>query len=112
MSDNAAIITASIAAILTPGASPDHQGQEKTMTSHPSRSRRTMSNHPNRRGNFELVFAGSAMAQKFPRVRRFWPTYEAAAERATVVLSSLDNRAAHPAIVYGPGCGRDGTTIR
>jgi hypothetical protein len=45
-------------------------------------------------------------------VRRFWPTYEAAAERATVVLSSLDNRAAHPAIVYGPGCGRDGTTIR
>jgi hypothetical protein len=23
----------------------------------------------------------------------------------------MDNRAAHPAIIYGPDCGRDGLTI-
>jgi hypothetical protein len=27
------------------------------------------------------------------------------------VLDRLDNRAAHPAIIYGPGLGKDGLTI-
>jgi hypothetical protein len=36
---------------------------------------------------------------------------EAARETAYSVLASLENRAAHPAIIYGPECGRDGITI-
>lgn len=67
-----------------------------------------MTNHPNRKGKFELTFWGGVPV----RYRRFWPTYEAAAERAAQILDKLENRAAHPAIIYGPGCGRDGTTIR
>jgi hypothetical protein len=67
-------------------------------------------NHPNRSGKFELCFAGSAMV-RFPRYRRRHATYEAAEEAAREVLASLDNRAAHPAIIYGPGCGPDGRTV-
>jgi hypothetical protein len=67
-----------------------------------------MANHPNRKGAYELTFWGGVSI----RHRRFWPTFEAAQERALAVLARLDNRAAHPAIIYGPGCGRDGTTIR
>lgn len=67
-----------------------------------------MANHPNRKGKFELTFWGGVPVC----VRRFWPTYEAARDRALAVLDKLPNRAAHPAIIYGPGCGRDGTTIR
>ena len=59
-------------------------------------------------GKFELTFWGGVSV----RVRRYWPTYEAAEARALEVLSSLENRAAHPAIIYGPGCGPDGVTIR
>ncbi len=62
-------------------------------------------------GKFELTFYGSAVAVKFPRHRRFFPTFDAAQERACTVLALLENRAAHPAIIYGPGCGRDGVTI-
>ncbi len=68
-----------------------------------------MANHPNRKGQFELVFVGAPRATA--RVRRFWPTYEAAEARALEVLYSLENRAKHPAIIYGPGCGRDGRTV-
>lgn len=70
-----------------------------------------MTNHPHRRGKFELVFAGSASVPKFPRYKRFHQTVESAEEAAHHILSDLDNRAAHPAIIYGPGCGRDGMTI-
>lgn len=67
-----------------------------------------MTSHPNRKGKFELTFWGGVPV----RVRRFWPTYEAAEARALAVLEKLEDRAAHPAIIYGPGCGRDGVTIR
>ncbi len=56
---------------------------------------------------FELTFWGSVPV----RYRRFWPTYEAAEGRALQVLASLDNRRAHPAIIYGPGLGQDGRTV-
>lgn len=69
-----------------------------------------MVNHPNRAGKFELVFAGAAMV-RFPRYRRRHRTYEAAEETARDVLANLDNRAAHPAIIYGPEMGPDGRTI-
>ena len=68
-----------------------------------------MVNHPQRH-KFEVAFAGSAMV-RFPRYRRWHPTYEAAEETARCILADLDNRAAHPAIIYGPGCGKDGRTI-
>ena len=56
---------------------------------------------------FELTFCGGVPIA----VRRFWSSYEAAEARALAVLAKLENRAAHPAIIYGPGCGRDGVTI-
>ncbi len=58
-------------------------------------------------GKFELTFWGNVSV----RYRRFWPTYEAAEKRALNILYKLENRAAHPAIIYGPGCGRDGVTV-
>lgn len=70
-----------------------------------------MASHPNRsRGKFELAFAGSALT-KFPRYRRFHQDFESAKTEALDVLTRLRNRAAHPAIIYGPACGRDGTTV-
>lgn len=59
---------------------------------------------------FELVFWGAAMV-KFPRYKRNHKTVESAEQTARTVLAKLDNAAAHPAIIYGPGCGRDGMTI-
>jgi len=59
---------------------------------------------------FELTFFGDAMV-KFPRYRRIHSSFESAQDRARAVLASLENRAAHPAIIYGPGCGRDGVTV-
>jgi hypothetical protein len=73
-----------------------------------------MTNHPNRSKAarpYTLTFVGGALA-KMPRHTREHATYEAASDEAGRVLSKLDNRAAHPAIIDGPGCGRDGTTIR
>ena len=74
-----------------------------------------MVNHPNRRGKFELVFVCGTRR----RYRRFHPTFEAARETAGRVLADMsmsgapmdEHRAAHPAIIYGPDCGRDGVTI-
>lgn len=66
-----------------------------------------MTNHPNRKGKFELVFVGGISR----RYRRFHDSYEAAEARALDILPTLADRAAHPAIVYGPGCGSDGRTI-
>ena len=59
---------------------------------------------------FELTFFGSAMV-KLPRYRRIHSSFESAHDRALSVLASLENRAAHPGIIYGPGCGRDGVTV-
>ena len=66
-----------------------------------------MTNHPNRSGKFELVFVGGISK----RYRRFHRSYEAASEAAINILVDLDDRAAHPAIIYGPDCGRHGMTI-
>jgi hypothetical protein len=56
---------------------------------------------------FELCFWGQVPV----RYRRRHASFEEAVEAAERVLARLDNRAAHPAIVYGPGCGRDGVTV-
>lgn len=56
---------------------------------------------------FELVFAGGPNF----RYSRLHDTYEAAEAEAARILAKMPNRAAHPAIIYGPGCGRDGRTI-
>ena len=69
--------------------------------------RQKMANHPNRRGYYELTFWGGTSK----RYRRFHHTFEAAQETALKMLATFDNRAAHPAIIYGPDCGRDGVTI-
>lgn len=69
--------------------------------------RQKMANHPNRRGKYELTFWGGVSK----RYRRYHPTFESAKVTALRVLFSLDNRATHPAIIYGPDCGRDGVTI-
>ncbi|SFU94901.1 hypothetical protein SAMN05421543_11512 [Alicyclobacillus macrosporangiidus] len=64
---------------------------------------------------YELTFWGSARVQRFPRYRRMHRTYEDAMETAYRVFGKLEERglarAAHPAIIYGPGCGPDGRTI-
>jgi hypothetical protein len=56
---------------------------------------------------FELSFWGGVKT----RYRRWHTSYEAARDEAYRVLLSLPNRAAHPAIIYGPECGKDGQTI-
>ena len=56
---------------------------------------------------FELVFAGGTNLQ----YRRKHVTYDAVKIEALRVLAKMCNRAAHPAIIYGIGCGRDGRTI-
>jgi hypothetical protein len=64
---------------------------------------------------YELVFSGGIPKRDAqwikPPVKRWHVTYEDAVEEAYRVLLTLPNRAAHPAIIYGPGCGRDGRTI-
>ena len=65
---------------------------------------------------FELVFVGAAMANYFPRrYRRHHDTIESAEETAAKVMQKLQDdclpTACHQAIVYGPGCGRDGRTL-
>jgi hypothetical protein len=63
---------------------------------------------------FELVFVGGTRQ----RYRRWHPSYDAAEQAAQRVLAKMDDgdpageqRAAHPAIIYGPDCGQDGKTI-
>jgi hypothetical protein len=68
----------------------------------------TINDRKHKSPRYELTFWGGVPL----RVRRYWPTYDAAEARAKAVLATIDNRAAHPAIIYGPGCGRDGVTIR
>ncbi len=59
----------------------------------------------------ELTFAGSALVRDFPRYRRWHPTIESATSTAFATLAKVDNRNAHPAIVYGPGLGPDGRAV-
>lgn len=66
---------------------------------------------------FTLVFAGSASvsAYRIPRHRRYHSTLVSAREAARRVREEMAEQqlpiAAHPAIVYGPGCGRDGLPV-
>lgn len=66
------------------------------------------------KGKFELAFWGGT---KF-RYRRLHTTYESAEDAAYRVLEAMgasgdpsEQRAAHPAIIYGPDCGPHGVTI-
>lgn len=66
---------------------------------------------------FELVFVGSAMitAYRIPRYRRMHKTLDFARATARQVWERMSERnlptACHTPIVYGPGCGKDGTCI-
>jgi hypothetical protein len=59
---------------------------------------------------FELVFWGGAI-NKLPRHKRNHDTIDSAEAEARRILAKIGNRPAHPAIIYGPGCGKDGRTI-
>lgn len=64
---------------------------------------------------YELTFFGGTRR----RYRRMHSTFDSARDTALRILSDMDmsgdpadeQRAAHPAIIYGPDCGRDGVTI-
>jgi len=66
---------------------------------------------------YELSFWGAASVKQYriPRYRRRHPSYEAAVAEAQRVLGIMAEQgmpaAAHPAVIYGPGCGPDGRTI-
>jgi hypothetical protein len=67
---------------------------------------------------FELVFFGGAMVTQYriPRYRRMHQTLESATDTARRVWEQMSERglptACHTPIVYGPGCGKDGTPVR
>jgi hypothetical protein len=56
---------------------------------------------------YELTFRGGVSL----RYRRNHKTLEQAKAEAHRVLGKLSNRAAHPAIIYGPGLGASGVTV-
>ena len=63
---------------------------------------------------FELVFFGGASVHvyKIPRHRRYHATVEEARTTAAAVIEKMNAEglpaAAHPALIFGPGCGADG----
>ena len=57
---------------------------------------------------YELTFWGGV---DVPHIREH-QTAEAAEAEALRVLALLQNRGASPAIIYGPGLGANGRTIR
>ena len=65
--------------------------------------------------NFELVFFGGGMVKYMPRYRRNHNDIDSAKDTARKVWETLQERglptACHTAIVYGPGCGRDGKCL-
>ena len=67
-----------------------------------------MTNHPNRSGEFELTFWGGSAGEKY---RRNHKTFDSAKAEAHRVLAEMSNRGAHPAIIYGPGVGKDGAAF-
>jgi len=58
-----------------------------------------MTNHPNRNGAFELTFWGGVPV----KYRRTHKTVDAAKAEAERVLAKIENRAAHPAVIYQDG---------
>lgn len=67
----------------------------------------TTTTSPAKTQNFELTFWGGTNI----RHRRWHSTFEQAEGEARRALSRMDNRRAHPAIIYGPDLGRDGKTV-
>lgn len=63
-----------------------------------------MTNHPNRRGKFELTFWGGD--GHGVRYRRFHKTEADARAEAERVLNAMSNRGAYPAIVYDVSSGK------
>lgn len=62
---------------------------------------------------YELVFAGSA-GHHLPRHRRMHRTLSEATSEATRVLAALESTPMwgnFGAIIYGPGCGKDGVSL-
>lgn len=73
-----------------------------------------MTNHPNRSGEFELTFWGGVpKAEVDPdfKWRRMHKTLDQAKAEARRVHKEMSNANAHPAVIYGPGLGRDGLTV-
>ena len=68
-----------------------------------------------KRTGYELVFFGGAMVNYMPRYRRMHRTLESARQAARKVWAALSEKgyptACHTPIVYGPGCGKDGTCV-
>lgn len=62
----------------------------------------------NNKRPFELSFWGGPENIKY---RDCHKTYDDARNEAFRVLAKMSNRNAHPAIIYGPGMGKDGRTI-
>lgn len=65
---------------------------------------------------YELTFVGGADEGYAANLsangyRRYHATFEDAREEALRVLADMDNRAAHPAIIYGPDLNKDGVTV-
>ena len=67
---------------------------------------------------YKLVFVGAATtgaAYRIPRYRRMHSDLDAAKATARQVWEHLSEKgiptACHTPIVYGPGCGRDGTPV-
>lgn len=64
---------------------------------------------------FQLVFVGGAMVSYIPRYRLRHNTIDGARAAARKVWGTMQARnlptACHPAIVYGPGCGKDGKVV-
>ena len=57
---------------------------------------------------YEVTFQGGVNGLPY---RRWHNDLAQARLEATAVLAQLPNRNAHPAIIYGPGLGRDGLTV-
>ena len=66
-----------------------------------------MTNHPNRNGPFELTFWGGVTV----KYRRNHKTVDAAKAEALKVLSLIQNRAAHPAVIYDERTSKQVATV-
>lgn len=68
-----------------------------------------------KQAKYELVFVGGAMVNYIPRYRRNHKSIESATETAREVYGKMQEKclptACHNAIVYGPGCGKDGKVV-
>jgi hypothetical protein len=61
-----------------------------------------------RKNPYELVFWGGSDGLRY---RRWHKSLEEARATAWRVLAAMSDRGAHPAIIHGPGLGKDGISI-